>query len=89
MPEAPLDVCLPDARQTSHLPASALLQHHSFCPPDLDLIQVLRASERRGHHLESSSNLGSGRHPWRRTGALGRISGLGSKRLRRLTGGRR
>jgi hypothetical protein len=44
-------------------------------PPDLDLRQVSRASEGRGHQLESNSNLGSSWRPSRRTGAVGRISG--------------
>ena len=75
MPEARHSMLLSGARQTSPLPANAPLPHRSVCPPDLDLRQVPRASERRGHQLESSSNLGSGRPPWRRTGALCRISG--------------
>ena len=73
MPEAHHSMLLSDARQTSPLPANAALPHRSACPPDLDLRQVPRASEGRGHQLESSSNLGSGWHPWRRTGALGRV----------------
>jgi len=75
MPEASHSMLLSDARQTSPLPASALLPHRSVCPPDLDLRQVPRASEGRGQQIESSSNLGSGWHPWRRTGALGRVPG--------------
>lgn len=77
MPEARHSMLLSDvsdARQTSPLRANAPLPHRSVCPPDLDLRQVPRASERGGHEIESSSNLGSGWHPWRRTGALGRIS---------------
>jgi len=61
--------------QTSRLPANAPLPHRSVCPLDLDLRQVPRASEGRGHQIESRSNLGSGRRPWRHTGAAGRISG--------------
>ena len=76
MPQAHHSMLLSNARQTSPLPASALLPHRSVCPPDLDLRQVPRASEGRGHQFESSSNLGSGWHPWRRrTGALGRVPG--------------
>ena len=75
MPEARHSMLLSDARQTSPLPANAPLPHRSVCPPDLDLRQVLRASEGRGHQIESSSNLGSGWHPWRLTGALGRVPG--------------
>ena len=75
MPEARHSMHLSDARQTSPLPANAPLPHRSVCPPDLDLRQVLRASEGRGHQIESSSNLGSGWHPWRLTGALGRVPG--------------
>jgi hypothetical protein len=75
MPEARHAMLLSDARQTSPLPANAPLPHRSVCPPDLDLRQVLRASEGRGHQIESISNLGSSWHPWRRTGAVGRISG--------------
>ena len=77
---------LSDARQTPPLPANALLPHRSVCSPDLDRRKLPRASERRGHQLESSSNLGSGRHPWRRTGAVGRISGARLEALRRLVG---
>jgi hypothetical protein len=66
---------LSDARQTSPLPANAPLPHRSVCPPDLDLGQVPRAAEGRGHQIESSSYLGSGWHPWRRTGAMGRVPG--------------
>jgi hypothetical protein len=73
MPEARHSMLFSDARQTS--PANAPLPDRSVCPPDLDLRQVPRASEGRGHELESSSNLGSSWHPWRRTGAVGRISG--------------
>jgi len=75
MPEARHSMLLSDARQTSPLPANAPLPHRSVGPPDLDLRQVPRASEGRGLQLESSSNLGSSWHPWRRTGAVGRISG--------------
>jgi len=75
MPEARHSMLLSDARQTSPLPATAPLPHRSVGPPDLDLRQVPRASEGRGHQLESSSNLGSSWHAWRRTGAVGRISG--------------
>jgi hypothetical protein len=63
MPEARHSMLLSDARQTSPLPANAPLPHRSVCPPDLDLRQVPRASEGRGHQLESSSNLGSSWHP--------------------------
>jgi len=75
MHEARRSMLLSEARQTSPLPESAPLPHCSVYPPDLDLRQVPRASEGRGHQCESSSNLGSGRHPWRRTGALGRVPG--------------
>jgi hypothetical protein len=75
MPEARHSMLLSDARQTSPLPANAPLPDRSVCPPDLDLRQVPRAPEGRGHQIESSSNLGSSWHPWRRTGAVGRISG--------------
>src|ERR1019366_3488555 len=75
MPEARRLMLLSDARQTSPLPENAPLPHRSVFPPDLALRQVPRASEGRGHQIESSSNLGSGWHPWRRTGALGRVPG--------------
>ena len=75
MPEARPHDAFSDARQTSPLPANAPLPHRSVCPPDLDLRQVPRASEGRGHELQSSSNLGSSWHSWRRIGAVGRISG--------------
>jgi hypothetical protein len=63
---------LSDARQTSPPAAKAPLPHRSVCPTDLDLRQVPRASERRGHEVQSRSNLGPGRRPWGRTGALRR-----------------
>jgi hypothetical protein len=75
MPEARHSMLLSDARQTSPLPANAPLLQQSVSTSNLDLRQVPRASEGRGHQIESSSNLGSGWHPWRRTGAVGRISG--------------
>jgi hypothetical protein len=75
MPEARHSMLLSDARRTSPQPANAPRPHRSVCPPDLDLRQVPRASEGRGHQNESSSNHGSGWHPWRRTGALGRVPG--------------
>jgi hypothetical protein len=73
MPETRYSMLLSDARQMSPLPASALLPHRSVCPPDLDLRQVPRALERRGHELQPLSNLGSRRRPWCRTGALRRV----------------
>jgi hypothetical protein len=60
MSEARHMMLLSDVRQTSPLPANAPLPYRSVCPLDLDLRQVPRASEGRGHHIESSSNLGSG-----------------------------
>src|ERR1017187_5753404 len=75
MPEARPHDDFSDARQTSPLPANAPLPHRSVCPPDLDLRQMPRASEGRGHQIESNSNLGSSWHPWRRTGTLGRVPG--------------
>src|ERR1017187_4901853 len=66
---------LSDARQTSSLPANAPLPQQSVSTSNLDLRQVPRASEGRGHQIESRSNLGSSWHLWRRTGAVGRISG--------------
>src|ERR1017187_8146579 len=75
MPEARPHDDFSDARQTSPLPANAPLPHRSVCPPDFDLRQVPRASAARGQQIESSSNLGSSWPSWRRTGAVGRISG--------------
>ena len=75
MPEARHSMRLSDARQTSPLPANAPLLQQSVSTSNLDLRQVPRASEGRGHQNESSSNHGSGWHPWRRTGALGRVPG--------------
>jgi hypothetical protein len=73
MPEASHSMLLSDARQTSPLPAKAPLPHRLVCQTDLDLRQVASASERRGHEVQSRSNLGPGWHPWRRTGALRRV----------------
>jgi hypothetical protein len=80
---------LSDARQTSPLPANAPLLQQSVSTSNLDLRQVPRASEGRGHQIESSSNLGSDRHPWRAQTPLAGYLGLGSKLLRRLAGRRR
>ena len=86
MPEAHHSMLLSDARQTSPLPPNAPLPHRSVCSPDFDLRQVPRASEGRGHQIESSSNHGSGWHPWRRTGALGRVPGSRLEALATISG---
>jgi len=75
MPEAGRSMVISDVRQTSPSCANAPLAPRSAYPPDLDPRQVLGASEWRGHEVESRSDLGPGRHPWRRTGTLRRVPG--------------
>jgi hypothetical protein len=53
--------------------AAVSLSYRSVGSSDLYLRQVPRPSERRGHEVESRSNLGSSRHPWRRTSAFRRV----------------
>jgi hypothetical protein len=74
-PEALLSTILWVVRQTSPWAATLWLSHESVASLDLDLRQVPGASEWRGHEVESRSDLGSSRHPWRRTGALRRVPG--------------
>jgi hypothetical protein len=75
MPEARHSTLLCDVRQTSPWAATVSVPHQSVAPSDLDLRQMARASERRGHEVESRSNLGPGRRPWRRTDALRWVPG--------------
>jgi hypothetical protein len=63
-----------DVRQTSPICGRTVsLGYQSVAPSDLDLRQVRRAPERRGHEVQSRSNLGPGRRPWCRTGTLRRV----------------
>ena len=63
MPEACHSMLLSNLRQTSPSVASTPLPQLSVSPSDLDLRQVPRTAEGRGHELESCSDLGPGR-PW-------------------------
>jgi hypothetical protein len=62
-----------DVGQTSLSAAAVSLSYRSVGSSDLYLRQVPSASEWRGHEVESRSDLGSSRHPWCRTSALGRV----------------
>jgi hypothetical protein len=55
--------------------ASVWPSHQSVGPSNFDARQVPRTSERRGHEVESRSNLGPSRRPGRRTGALSWVPG--------------